>query len=162
YDDYIELRAHSEEEAYCRAIDELYRLCNQLEAEIIRPISATAPIQRSNIGKLIGSGGQTINAIRNETSASIWINNDKYTVTVETDTQEQLDAAVQKIQEVINTPLQFKPTPKAEPRVVGDQIDQSPAPVDESFITHSATTSIPANRIGKLIGRNGETIQGIA
>ena len=96
YSDYQELKSYSEDEEYCRTIDELYILCNQLEANVTRPFLAKAIIQRNKIGSFIGPKGKNINGIRDETLATIRVDNDRSLVIVEADSQEQIQLTIQK------------------------------------------------------------------
>ena len=156
YLEYQELKSYSEDEAYCRAVDELHVLCNQLEASVARPFIARAIIQRDKIGQLIGSRGSNINGIRNETLASIRIDDDRGLVIVEADSQEQIQVTTQRINESLDSPLSFQPSRPVQPLKLSDGVEDEPR---DDFFT--AQISIPLERAKTLIYSGGKTISAL-
>lgn len=156
YSEYQELKSYSQDEAYHRALHELYSLCNQLEAVPVRPFSSKAIIQRNKIRNLIGQRGENINRIRVETSATIRIDDNQGLVIIETDSQEQLEATIQKINESLDSRLSFQPSKPVQMRSMsGDgNLEQT-----DDIITGQIT--IPQESIGILIGKSGETIRAL-
>ena len=85
------------------------------------------PIER--IGILIGIGGKTISALREETQTSITVENETGVVTIEGLTQQHVDNARKQIEELTSL--------------------------------FSATLQINRDQIGQLIGKGGQTINGL-
>ena len=119
---------------------------------------ARAIIPRGRIKDLIGPRGSVINAIRNETSATIRIDDDRSLVIIEADSQERIQATMQKINESLNSQLSFQPVKQAQPRSPGDQVEVEHQSEDGFF---REQTTVPRERIGVLIGSHGSTIKAL-
>jgi polyribonucleotide nucleotidyltransferase len=156
YSDFQELLSYNTDEAYCHAIYELYKLCNQLEGSVVRPYSARAIIQREKIKKLIGPKGSNINGIRSLTSASIRIDDERGLVIIEADTPEQIDTTIEKIHESMGVSLSFQPTEPNQPQSFKGK---SAGDLKDDLVTDQIKISV--EKIGKLIGSGGRTINAL-